>query len=142
MSHDFPFSMRLSNLIPSIPADLVTCLGAIDIRTESDLLFSAPTFDIFKRLPRGTISLQKLIDYTDIVAELCAAPAISGYDLLSLENELQRNAMELTSGIQELDDFLVGLSGGRVIEISGDRGTGKSARFSLVFPFFFSACLC
>lgn len=126
--------MRLSNLIPSIPADLVACLGAIDIRTETDLLFSAPTFDIFRRLPRGTVSLQELIDYTDIVAELCAAPAISGYDLLALENESQRNAMELTSGNQELDDFLVGLSGGRVIEISGDRGTGKSARFSVVFP--------
>ena len=107
----------------------------IDIRTETDLLFSAPTFDIFKRLPRGTISLQELIDYTDIVAELCASPAVSGYDLLSLENESQRNALEFTSGNQELDDFLVGLSGGRVIEISGDRGTGKSACFSLVFSF-------
>jgi RAD51-like protein 3 len=127
--------MRLSNLIPSIPADLVTCLGAIDIRTETDLLFSAPTFDIFRRLPRGTISLQELIDYTDVVAELCAAPSISGYDLLSLENESQRNAVELTSGNQELDDFLVGLSGGHVIEISGDRGTGKSARFSIVSLF-------
>lgn len=124
--------MRLSNLIPSIPADLVSCLGMIDIRTETDLLFSASTFDIFKRLPRGTISLQELIDYKDIVAELCAAPAISGYALLSLENESQRNALELTSGNQEL---LVGLSGGRVIEISGDRGTGKSACFSMVFPF-------
>ena len=127
--------MRLSNLIPSIPADLVKCLDMIDIRTETDLLFSAPTFDIFKRLPRGTISLQELIDYTDIVAELCASPAVSGYDLLSLENESQRNALEFTSGNQELDDFLVGLSGGRVIEISGDRGTGKSACFSLVFSF-------
>ena len=39
------------------------------------------------------------------------APAISGYDLLSLKNESQTNAMELTSGNQELDDFLVGLSG-------------------------------
>lgn len=126
--------MRLSNLIPYIPADLVTCLGAINIRTEIDLCFSASTFEIFRRLPRGTVSLQELIDYTDVVSELCAAPAISGYDLLSLENESQRNAVELTSGNQELDDFLVGLSGGRVIEISGDRSTGKSVRFfSLVF---------
>jgi RAD51-like protein 3 len=123
--------MRLSNLIPSIPVDLVTYLGAIDIRTETDLLFSTPTFDIFRRLPRGTISLQQLIDYTEIVAELCAAPAISGYDLLSLSPS---NAVELISGNQELDDFLVGLSGGRVIEISGDRGTGKSVRFSLSSP--------
>ena len=127
--------MRLSNLIPSIPADLVACLDMIGIRTETDLLFSAPTFDIFKRLPRSTISLQELIDYTDIVAELCAAPAVSGYDLLSLENKWQRNAVVFTSENQELDDFLFGLEGGRVIEISGDRGTGKSARFSIVFLF-------
>jgi RAD51-like protein 3 len=127
--------MRLSNLIPSIPADLVTCLDMIDIRTEADFLFSAPTFNIFKRLPRGAISLQELIDYRDIVAELCAAPAVSGYDLLSLEDKSQRNAMEFTSENQELDNFLVGLSGGRVIEISGDRGTGKSARLSIVFFF-------
>jgi RAD51-like protein 3 len=113
----------------------------IDIRTDTGLLFATPTLDIFKRLPRGTISLQELIDYKDIVAELCAAPAISGYDLLSLENESQRNAIELTSGNQQLDDFLVGLSGGRVIEISGDRGSGKSARFSIVFPFSPSAYL-
>lgn len=125
--------MRLSNLIPSIPASLVTCLDAIDIRTETDLLFSASTFDIFKRLPRGTVSLQELTDYTDLVAELCAAPAISGHDLLSLESESQRNAVELTCGHQELDGFLLGLGGGRVIEISGDRGTGKSARFSIYF---------
>lgn len=126
--------MRLYNLIPSIPADLVACLDAIDIRTEIDLLFSIPTFDIFRRLPRGTISLQELTDYTDLVAELCAAPAISGSDLLSLEIELQRNAVELISGNRELDEVLAGLSGGRVIEISGDRGTGKSAR-SLYFLF-------
>jgi RecA/RadA recombinase len=68
------------------------------------------------------------------LAELCAALAISVYGSLSLENGSQRNAMELTSGNQELDDFLVGLSDGRVIEISGDRGSGKS-RFSIVFPF-------
>jgi RAD51-like protein 3 len=123
--------MRLSNLIPSIPAGLVTSLDAIDIRTETDLLFSASTFDVFRRLPGGTISLQQFTDYTDLVAELCAAPAISGYDLLQLENESRRNAVELTTGNQELDDFLLGLSAGRVIEISGVRGTGKSARFSL-----------
>ena len=123
--------MRLSNLIPSIPAELVTCLDAIDIRTETDFLFSPSTFDIFRRLPRGTISLQELTDYTDLVAELCSAPAISAYDLLSLENELQRNTVELTSGSQELDDLLLGLSGGRVIEISGDRGSGKSARLPI-----------
>lgn len=132
--------MRLSNLIPSIPANLVTCLDAINIHTETDLLFSASTFDIFRRLPGGTISLQELIYYTDLVAELCAAPAISGYDLLSLANESQRVAVELTSGHQELDDFLLGLSGGRVIEISGDRGTGKSARFLYNFSFL-SSCL-
>lgn len=132
--------MRLSNLIPSIPANLVSCLDAINIRTETDLLFSASTFDIFRRLPGGTISLQELIYYTDLVTELCAAPAISGYDLLSLENESQRVAVELTSGNQELDDFLLGLSGGRVIEISGDRGTGKSARFYIAF-LSLSSCL-
>jgi len=45
------FAMRLANPVPSISAELVPLLEDIDIRTESDLLFSATPLDIFSRLP-------------------------------------------------------------------------------------------
>ncbi|KAF8150690.1 P-loop containing nucleoside triphosphate hydrolase protein [Crassisporium funariophilum] len=117
--------MRLSNLVSTVPAQLVACLDAIGIRTEMDLLFSASPFEIFRQLPAGTISLQELEEYIDSVAKLCAAPGLSGYDLL-LEELAGVQKFELISGNEELDHFLSGLGGGRVIEISGDYGTGKS----------------
>ncbi|PPQ90797.1 hypothetical protein CVT25_012117 [Psilocybe cyanescens] len=118
--------MRLSNLVPSIPANLVASLEANGIRTEVDLLFSASTFDIYKRLPANTITLQELIDYTAVAAELCAAPGLSGQELYQLEKLATSGASELQSGNESLDAFLRGLGGRKVLEISGDKGAGKS----------------
>ncbi|KIM40527.1 hypothetical protein M413DRAFT_73216 [Hebeloma cylindrosporum] len=118
--------MRLSNLVPSIPASLVASLEANGIRTEVDLLFSAPTFDIFRRLPAGTVTLQELLDYTSLVAELCAAPGVSAFEMYAKEEAARATDVELRSGNVELDSLLQGLGGRKVIEISGERGSGKS----------------
>ncbi|KDR78987.1 hypothetical protein GALMADRAFT_244701 [Galerina marginata CBS 339.88] len=118
--------MRLSSLVPSIPANLVAALEASGIRTEGDLLFSASTFDIYRRLPANIVTLQELIDYTAAVAELCSAPGLSGRELYRLEELALTKKFEFLSGNEELDTFLLGLGGKRVIEISGDKGSGKS----------------
>ncbi|KAH9481595.1 DNA repair protein RAD51-like protein 4 [Psilocybe cubensis] len=120
--------MRLASLVPFIPADLVASLEAHGIRTEFDLLFSASTFDIYKRLPANTVTFQELIDYTSLVAEHCAAPGISGQEIFRLEKLASSEYSELQSGCASLDALLHGLGGRKVLEISGDKGTGKSVR--------------
>lgn len=121
-------SMRLSNLIPSIPANVVACLEVQGIRTDTDLLFSTTTFDIYKRLPAGTTTLEELTEYTSIAAEIGAAPGMSGHELLLLENTY--GDVQLRTGNGELDDLLRGLDGRWIIELSGDKGSGKSVRLS------------
>lgn len=118
--------MRLSNLIPSIPANVVACLEVQGIRTDTDLLFSTTIFDIYKRLPAGTATLEELSEYTAIAAEIGAAPGMSGHELLLLENA--KGDGQLLTGNEELDEFLRGLDARWVIELSGDKGSGKSVR--------------
>jgi RAD51-like protein 3 len=120
--------MRLSNLAPSIPATVLACLEAQGIRTDVDLLFSASTLDIFKRLPAGTATLEELADYTALAAEMGAASSMAGYELLLLEEQARNKNSGLHTGNRVLDAFLCGLDGRRVIELSGDKGSGKSVR--------------
>ncbi|TEB25150.1 P-loop containing nucleoside triphosphate hydrolase protein [Coprinellus micaceus] len=109
--------MRLSSFIPTISAETVSHLEEYGIRTDSDLLFT-PLFELYRRLPRNTLGLQDLAGLCTTVTGLSAAEAILGGDLL--ETEL------LGVGDGRIDELLRGLGGKRVIEISGDRGTGKS----------------
>ena len=118
--------MRLSNLIPSIPANVVACLEVQGIRTDTELLFSTTIFDIYKRLPAGTATLEELSEYTTIAAEIGAAPGMSGHELLLLENANRDG--QLRTGNEELDEFLRGLDARWVVELSGDKGSGKSVR--------------
>jgi len=120
--------MRLSNMVPSVFADLVVALESIQIRTETDLLFSAPLADIHKRLPAATVSLQMLIELVELVTELCAASGQSSLDLLDLDEQCTAQGKELSCGNQGVDVLLRGLCGRKVIEISGDKGSGKTVR--------------
>lgn len=119
--------MRLANLVPSISAELVASLDAIGIRTESDLLFSAKPWEILKRLPPNTVSLSDLETAIDIVAELSAAPGVSCFDLFALEAARRgRDTQPLVSGNDNVDRILSGLGRRKLIQISGDKGSGKS----------------
>ncbi|KAF4613995.1 hypothetical protein D9613_007604 [Agrocybe pediades] len=118
--------MRLSNLVPAIPANIVASLDAIGVRTEIDLLFSGSTFEIYNRLPANTLTLRELTEYTALAAELCAAPGTTAQEALRLEKEALTGDDELRSGLEELDELLRGLGSGKVIEISGDKGSGKT----------------
>lgn len=119
--------MRLQSLIPTIPSDLVATLEACGIRTDADILFSGTPIDILQRLPPGVISLADLKRYIALVAESASARGISGDELYT--EELQRrhaHDMDITCGVEELDALVNGFGGGRVLEISGDRGSGKT----------------
>lgn len=121
--------MRLQSLIPTIPGDLVAVLETCGIRTDADLLISGTPIDILQRLPPGVVSLADLKTYIALVAESASARGIQG-DALYTE-ELQRRHdydTELTCGVGELDALVNGFGGGRVFEISGDRGSGKTVR--------------
>ncbi|KAF5327347.1 hypothetical protein D9619_004447 [Psilocybe cf. subviscida] len=118
--------MRLSNLIPSLPQDLISALETIGIRTEMDLLFSASALDMYNRLPAGSITFQDLSYYMGLAAELCAAPGASARDLWTLEDEARRKDVQLATGDEEFDLFLSGLGSRRVLELSGDSGSGKT----------------
>jgi RAD51-like protein 3 len=114
--------MRLAALVPTVPLDLVESLEKCGIRTDTELLFSGTAADIFKRLPPETVSLHDLTKYIALVTERAAAPGIRADILLSQES----HDYELTSGVAELDRLLGGFGGSRVLEISGDKGSGKS----------------
>jgi RAD51-like protein 3 len=105
---------------------LVESLEQCGIRTDAELLFSAPVFDIFRRLPAGTVTLRDLTKYIDIVAEKTSAPGISAAKLLDLESKARENDPDLLSGVPELDELLGGFGRHRVIEISGDSQSGKT----------------
>lgn len=118
--------MRLANLVPSISADLVTALDSIGIRTESDLLFSATPREILKRLPSETVSLEDLEGAIDTVAELSAAPGVSSFELFCLEAQARDAQPPLVSGKEDIDCMLSGLGRHKIIQLSGDKGSGKS----------------
>jgi RAD51-like protein 3 len=119
--------MRLRSLIPTIPGDIVAVLEACGIRTDADLLFSGSPIDILQRLPPGVVSLADLKAYTALVADNASARGIRGDALYTVELQRQHAYhTDLTCGVDELDALVNGFGGGRVFEISGDRGSGKT----------------
>ena len=83
---------------------------------------------LYKRLPVGTVTLAKLTATMDAVVQYAAAPVISGDKLLGqVERQMaETSAQELTCGIPQLDELTGGFGASKVIEISGDRGSGKT----------------
>jgi len=120
--------MRLANLVPSISAELVTALNTLEIRTENDLLFSATPYELLNRLPPETVSLEDLEAAIVTVAELSAASGDSCFDLLTLEAGPSGSdaPTPLVSGNENIDRILSGLGRHKIIQLSGDKGSGKS----------------
>ncbi|KAG6330418.1 hypothetical protein ID866_8670 [Astraeus odoratus] len=121
--------MRLHVLIPTIPADLISALETCGIKTDTDLLFFPRSrIELLAQLPPGLVSLKDLERYTSLVAEHASAPCTRGNEELNaVLSRRHEKAVEMSSGVQELDALVEGFGGGRVFEISGDKGSGKTA---------------
>ncbi|KAH9928751.1 P-loop containing nucleoside triphosphate hydrolase protein [Fomitopsis serialis] len=120
--------MRLQTLVPSPPQTLLDALAQVGIRTDTDLLFSATPVDIFRKLPSGTLSLHDFHSFVAQVTRQAAAPAVCGDVLFEQGKRREESDLysEPTTGVRQLDQLLGGLAPPRVIEVSGDRGSGKS----------------
>ncbi|KAJ7233144.1 P-loop containing nucleoside triphosphate hydrolase protein [Mycena haematopus] len=115
--------MRLAACVPTIPPHIISTLEVCGIKTDADLLFSGPTFEIFRRLPTGTTTLRELARFTALVAYLASVPGNSAADLLREPND-----DNFLSGLPQLDEILHGLATpGRLIEVSGNKGSGKTS---------------
>ncbi|KAK0204577.1 P-loop containing nucleoside triphosphate hydrolase protein [Desarmillaria ectypa] len=113
--------MRLSTLVPSIPLEIVTLLENNGIVTDRDLLFHESALDIYQKLPRDALTLPQLRAFIARVAELLSAPGICSADLPDSPH------LKLLTGVAELDALTDGFARSQIVEISGDRGSGKTA---------------
>jgi hypothetical protein len=126
-------TMRLSTLSPAILSpELLKGLNGLGIWTEFDLLFpaieggkSGHLKHLLKSLPAGCIRLQELEQVYDAVSEFASAPVSTGWDSLHRISIIRRK-VDLHSGMQALDELMDGFGGRRVLEIAGDKGSGKT----------------
>ncbi|EIN09827.1 P-loop containing nucleoside triphosphate hydrolase protein [Punctularia strigosozonata HHB-11173 SS5] len=119
--------MRLQALQPPIPSELVDALDACEIRTDHDLLFGASTADIIRRSPPGTISYQALQALRASIQKSASAAGARGSDLLIADQARRATCtFPFTFGVEVLDELLRSLETACVVELSGDKGTGKS----------------
>ncbi|CCM03090.1 uncharacterized protein FIBRA_05210 [Fibroporia radiculosa] len=121
--------MRLRALVPPLPENLLDALDACDITTDSDLIFVKNLTELFRKLPPMTMGFQEFLDLVSRVIKQAAAPAIRGDQLLAKERKRREDDIygDLSTGVPELDVLLGGLRPPRVVEISGDKGSGKTA---------------
>ncbi|KAI9000477.1 P-loop containing nucleoside triphosphate hydrolase protein [Trametes punicea] len=122
--------MRLQQFSPPLRNELVQCLQEIGIKTDADLLLSGDHTTIFSRLPPELgISLLDFRRAVEEVAELASAVAMHGDKLLEMENRQHEDifADDMLVGIPEVDALLGGFRPPRIVEVSGDKGSGKTA---------------
>lgn len=124
--------MRLASVVPPIPEGILSALAECGIKTDSDLLFTSGTAsDIFLKLPSDCpITLREIQDTIANVITQNSAPIYRGDKFLELETERREKVIgdELNSGVPKLDELVNGFGSHRVLEISGNKGSGKTVR--------------
>jgi RAD51-like protein 3 len=126
------YVMKLSALVPPLPAELALSLGEqCGLRTESDLLFAGSHLDVYRRLLPTTHSLYGFNECIRLVTEKAAAPADRADESLAAHAQglIRLETQNISSGIPSLDTML-NFGATRMLEISGDRGSGKTVRSS------------
>ncbi|KAI0366187.1 P-loop containing nucleoside triphosphate hydrolase protein [Pilatotrama ljubarskyi] len=124
-----PKRMRLQNFSPPLKLETVQALQEVGVKTDTDLLLTKDPTDIFTRLPAELgISLLDFRSTISKVAELASATPIHGEKLLEQENKRREDifADDMLLGVPEVDALLGGFSPPRVVEVSGDQGSGKT----------------
>ena len=138
--------MRLQNCVPPLKPEVVQALRDIDVRTDTDLLLSDDPVNIFTELPPGHgISLKEFNQIVAKVAEFAAAVPVYGDKLLEQETKRREDVLgeDLLVGLPDIDALLEGFSSVRIIELSGDRGSGKTVSlraFHLTTKLFYISC--
>lgn len=124
--------MLLKALPPNIlPDGLAAQLASLGISTSTDLIFSSTSLlEIYMRLPSKSISFTDFEACIDSISEKLAAP---GLEAAKLDHETRLDFKMET--LSSLDNYLGGgLPCKRIIEISGDKGSGKSVSLSILSP--------
>ncbi|KAI0351774.1 P-loop containing nucleoside triphosphate hydrolase protein [Trametes cingulata] len=121
--------LYFENFSPPLQPELVQALKDAGIRTDTDLLLNNDSAEIFRRLPPELgISLLDFRRAIAKVAELASATLVNGDKLLEQENKRQEDIFgdDMLLGVPEVDALLGGFSPPRVVEVSGDKGSGKT----------------
>ncbi|KAI0326484.1 P-loop containing nucleoside triphosphate hydrolase protein [Cubamyces sp. BRFM 1775] len=121
---------RLQQFSPPLPIELVNALNDIGVKTDTDLLLFDDPSNIFRRLPPELgVSLLDFRRAVESVVELAAAPSTYGDKLLEKEERRNEDIFvdDMLVGVPELDALLGGFNPPIVIEVSGDKGSGKTA---------------
>ncbi|KAJ3999254.1 P-loop containing nucleoside triphosphate hydrolase protein [Lentinula boryana] len=105
-----------------LPNDLVTELASLGILTSTDLIFSSTTpLEIYSRLSSKSISFP---EFEACIKVILTKLATSGQEAVELDQS-SRSCFKMET-LTSLDNYLDGgLPCARVIEISGDNGSGK-----------------
>lgn len=126
--------MRLSTVHPPIPSHILEALADCGINSDTDLLFTNGTpSDIFLKLPQDSpITLLEISETVDTVIAFTSAPMFRGDKFLESQNtqweKMEESGIGLNSGVKAVDELVGGFGTHKVIEISGDRGCGKTVR--------------
>ncbi|KAI0805946.1 P-loop containing nucleoside triphosphate hydrolase protein [Irpex lacteus] len=119
--------MRLKAIVPALPVQLITALEDCGIRTDTDILFTSGTaMQVYEKLPLGTVTLAQLEQYIQRVVEAASATMTGGEELLAQEEAQSATFNPILTGVPQLDEIINGSNGPKVLEISGDHGTGKT----------------
>lgn len=121
--------MRLQQFVPPLDETLVEALSSIGIKTDTDLLLLHDPLTIFTKLPPDhNISLREFRDMLAQVTALAASTPTCGDRLYELESKRQEDvfADDMLVGVPDVDRLLGGFGPPRVVEISGDPGSGKT----------------
>ncbi|TBU41488.1 P-loop containing nucleoside triphosphate hydrolase protein [Dichomitus squalens] len=122
--------MRLQNCVPPLDTEVVQALCSVGVKTDSDLLLAGEPMDIFAKLAPGHgIGLKTFNEVVAQVAQLAAAVPVYADKAFQLETKLTEEVLDdgVLLELPELDNLLGGFGPPRVIEFSGDTGSGKTA---------------
>lgn len=125
--------MRLRSIYPPLSDDILDALEDAEIGTDEELLFSGDAVDTWTKLSSESISIRDVESARTSIISQQAAPMVRGDGFLEEQMGLQtiRKGYSILSGVPDLDRLVGDLSKYRLLEISGDTGSGKTVRVSL-----------
>ncbi|KAL5525842.1 hypothetical protein ACEPAG_7179 [Sanghuangporus baumii] len=122
--------MRLRALLSEYPKSLIDALDSCGIKTDEDLLCSSSLLpELWQRLPPNSMTFSQLQEIREIAIKSLSAPGSTGTEILerSLMSENGSDYWpQLASSCPNLTELLNATQTG-VIEVGGDKGSGKTA---------------